>query len=47
MRVEQRDIFVKCQLIQSYTTDEVISKISVLKQEPFSKIIKRIFETVF
>ena len=39
--------FVKCQLIQSYTTDEVISKISVLKQINFDKILKRIFETVF
>lgn len=27
--------FVKCQLIQSYTTDEVISKISALKQATF------------
>ena len=39
--------FVKCQLIQSYTTDEVISKISVLKQADFDKVLKRIFETVF
>lgn len=39
--------FVKCQLIQSYTTDEVISKISVLKQSAFDKVIKKIFETVF
>ncbi len=39
--------FVKCQLIQSYTPDEVISKISVLKQASFDKVIKRIFETVF
>ena len=38
---------VKCQLIQSYTTDEVISKISALKQATFDKVIKRIFETVF
>ena len=39
--------FVKCQLIQSYTTDEVISKISVLKQVSFDNVIKRIFEKVF
>ncbi len=39
--------FVKCQLIQSYTTDEVISKISSLKQVNFEKVLKRIFETVF
>lgn len=39
--------FVKCQLIQSYTTDEVISKISALKQANFDKVLKRIFETVF
>ncbi len=39
--------FVKCQLIQSYTTDEVISKISSLKQASFEKVLKRIFETVF
>ena len=39
--------FIKCQLIQSYTTDEVISKISALKQTTFDKVIKRIFETVF
>ncbi len=39
--------YVKCQLIQSYTTDEVISRISSLKQASFEKILKRIFETVF
>ena len=39
--------FVKCQLIQSYTTDEVISKLSTLKQANFDKVLKRIFETVF
>jgi mRNA-degrading endonuclease toxin of MazEF toxin-antitoxin module len=31
--------FVKCQLIQSYTTDEVISKISTLKQSSFEKVL--------
>lgn len=39
--------FVKCQLIQSYTTDEVISKISSVNQITFEKILKRIFKTVF
>ncbi len=39
--------FVKCQLLQSYSTVEVISKISSVKPEYFEKIKKRIFETVF
>jgi mRNA-degrading endonuclease toxin of MazEF toxin-antitoxin module len=39
--------FVKCQLIQSYSITEVISKISSLKQGNFEKVLKRIFETVF
>ena len=39
--------FVKCQLLQSYSTDEVISKISTVKQVYFDKILKQIFETVF
>lgn len=39
--------FVKCQLIQSYSTDEVISKSQRVKWVYFEKIIKQIFETVF
>ena len=39
--------FVKCQLLQSYSIDEVISKISNVKQVYVDKILKRIFETVF
>ena len=39
--------YIKCQLIQSYTTSEVISKLSSLKQTNFEKVLKRIFETVF
>jgi hypothetical protein len=39
--------FVKCQLLQSYSADEVISKISAVKKIYFDKILKRIFETVF
>lgn len=39
--------FVKCQLIQSYTVDEIISKISSIKQVYFERVKKRIFDTVF
>jgi hypothetical protein len=39
--------FVKCQLIQSYFANEVISKISTLKQSSFEKVLQQIFETVF
>lgn len=39
--------FVKCQLLQSYSTEEVITKISTVKQLYFDQILKRIFETVF
>lgn len=39
--------YVKCQLIQSYTIDEVISRISTLKQEPFERVLKKISDTVF
>lgn len=39
--------YVKCRLIQSYTTDEVISKISALKQETSERVLRRTFETVF
>ncbi len=39
--------FVKCQLIQSYSIDEVISKISSVKPVYFEQVKKRIFETVF
>ena len=39
--------FVKCQLLQSYSTEEVIKKISSVKQLYFDLILKRIFETVF
>lgn len=39
--------YVKCQLIQSYTTDEVVSRISSVNQVSFDKIIRKIFETVF
>lgn len=43
----QKKSYVKCQILQSYTTEEVISKISSVKQVYFDKILKRIFETVF
>lgn len=39
--------FVKCQLIQSYSVHEVISKISSIKPFYFEQIKKKIFETVF
>ena len=39
--------FVKCQLIQSYSTNEVLSKISSVKNEFFDKINKKIFYAVF
>jgi hypothetical protein len=39
--------FVKCQLIQSYSQDEIISKISSIRKSDFDALIKKIFETVF
>ncbi len=39
--------FVKCQLIQAYGTDEVISKISSIKPAYFEQVKKKLFETVF
>ena len=39
--------FVKCQLIQSYSVSEVLSKISTLKNAPFNDVKKIIFDSVF
>jgi mRNA-degrading endonuclease toxin of MazEF toxin-antitoxin module len=39
--------YVKCQLIQSYTINEVISKISSIKPSYFEEIKQVIFDTVF
>jgi len=39
--------FVKCQLLQSYSINEVISKISSVKPQHFELIKKTIFDTVF
>jgi mRNA-degrading endonuclease toxin of MazEF toxin-antitoxin module len=39
--------FVKCQLIQSYSIDEVIQKMSAIKLVYFDEIKRKIFETVF
>ncbi|MBC7720766.1 MAG: type II toxin-antitoxin system PemK/MazF family toxin [Pedobacter sp.] len=39
--------FVKCQLIQAYSTDEVINKISTIKSTYFQQIKQTIFDTVF
>ena len=39
--------YVKCQLLQSYTVNEVISRISSLKLPYFNEVKKIIFDTVF
>ncbi|MBC7587535.1 MAG: type II toxin-antitoxin system PemK/MazF family toxin [Chitinophagaceae bacterium] len=39
--------YVKCQLLQSYTINEVISKISSIKPQYFEQIKQTIFKTVF
>jgi hypothetical protein len=39
--------FVKCQLIQSYRTEEVIRKISSMKLEPFEVVKRKMVESVF
>ncbi len=39
--------FVKCQLLQSYTSSEVISKISSVKPSYFEQIKQVIFDKVF
>lgn len=42
-----RKSFVKCQLLQSYSEDEVIAKISSIKTAYFEQVKRKIFETVF
>ncbi|TAH00800.1 MAG: hypothetical protein EAZ15_08330 [Sphingobacteriales bacterium] len=39
--------YVKCQLLQSYTINEVLSKVSSVKMPYFEQIKQTIFETVF
>ena len=39
--------YVKCQLIQAYSTNKVINKISVIKPTYFQQIKQTIFDTVF
>lgn len=39
--------FVKCQLLQSYSLNEVISKISSVKPQYFQQIKQMLFDTVF
>lgn len=39
--------YVKCQLIQPYSVEEVISKISAVKSSFFEKIKEQMFKTVF
>ena len=43
----QKKSFVKCQLIQSYTIVEVISKISSIKPSYFEEIKQVLFDTDF
>lgn len=38
--------YVKCQLIQAYSEDEVLKKISSVKQKYFDEIIQNIIKTV-
>lgn len=39
--------FVKCQLLQSYSPDEIITKISSVKKEYFEQILNQLIKTVF
>lgn len=39
--------YVKCQLIQAYSTSEALSKISTIKTVFFQEIKNKLFETVF
>jgi len=39
--------YIKCQLLQSYSINEVISKISAIKPHYFELIKQKIFDTVF
>lgn len=39
--------FVKCQLLQAYAPNEVLSRISSVKASYFEQIRQRIFDTVF
>ncbi len=39
--------YVKCQLLQSYTIDEIITKFSSVKPLYFEQIRQKIFDTVF
>jgi len=39
--------YVKCHLIQSYSPNEVISKISAIKPTYFQQILQKIMNTVF
>jgi mRNA-degrading endonuclease toxin of MazEF toxin-antitoxin module len=46
-RPMQKKSYVKCQLIQSYTEDEIIKRRGALKQVYFEKVIKKLNESVF
>ena len=39
--------FVKCQLLQAYTTSEILNRISSMKKEPFDHILNKFFDSVF
>ena len=43
----RKKFYVKCQLIQSYSEKEVLSKISTMKNSSFQKVKETIFQTVF
>jgi mRNA-degrading endonuclease toxin of MazEF toxin-antitoxin module len=39
--------FVKCQLLQAYTTSEILKRITSMKKDPFELIINKFFNSVF
>ncbi len=42
-----KESFVKCQLIQAYTEDELIRKHGFIKQKYFDEILRHLIQTVF
>jgi mRNA-degrading endonuclease toxin of MazEF toxin-antitoxin module len=39
--------YIKCQLIQSYEENEILSRHGTMKKQAFDKLLKKIFESVF
>ena len=39
--------YVKCQLLQAYTEDEILTRHGMIKQKYFDEIKERLFRTVF